>query len=272
MSPQPSVAPDRSRSDIEREIGRGQGARSSRDAGALVPARHLPNLDAAEIDRRLSTSPRLAEKRAEIEDLSRLVYGSALAVSGAVQGMSNTQTGAAAGDDVRIGKLGDLAGEGKGWFRGPSPERQTAEANAPRLAAALADYGLAVDFERNQIVTQHRDEQARQRQEIPRPSPRLAEALGENSDEQFRRLNADPGLRTELDRLFVAINRRLSPADQSVLKTGQIDKLARALGTHPAEAAALHRVHGQTVAAHGRLHAQARELSRSSAMRLARKQ
>lgn len=272
MIPHSSVVPDGGGSDIEREIGKAQGARLSRDEDALVPARHLPDLDAGEIEWRLSASQRLAEKRAEIEDLFRLVYGSALAVSGTVQGISNAQTGAAAGDDVRIGKLGDLAGEGKGWLRGPSPARQTAEANAPRLAAALADYGLAVDFERNQIVMQHRDEQVRQRQEIPRPSPRLAEALGENSDEQFRRLNADPGLRTELDRLFVAINRRLSPADQSVLKMRQIDKLARSLGTHPDEAAALHRVHGQTVAAHGRLHAQARELSRSSAMRLARKQ
>jgi hypothetical protein len=30
-----------------------------------------------------------------------------------------------------------------------------------RLAVALADYGLAMDFERNQIVAQHREEQTR---------------------------------------------------------------------------------------------------------------
>lgn len=271
MDPHPSVVPERSRFDIEREIGRGQGPHSRRDGGALVPARHLPDLDAGEIDRRLAGSQRLAGKRAEIEDLSRLVYGSGLAISGAVQRISNAQDGAAAGDDVRIRKLGELAGEGKGRFRGASPERQTAEANAPRLAAALVDYGLAVDFERNQVVMQHRDEQARQRQEIPRPSPLLAEALGEKSDEQFQRLNADPGLRTELDRLSVAITRRLSPADQSALKTGQIGKLAQSLGVHPEQAAALQHLQGQTIAAQRHTHAKSWHVSRSAALHLARK-
>jgi hypothetical protein len=70
------------------------------------------------------------------------------------------------------------------WLLGPNPERQAAEAHTPRLAAALADYGLAVEFERHQIAIQHREEQARQRVEIHRPSARLSEVLGTENPER----------------------------------------------------------------------------------------
>ena len=65
-------------------------------------------------------------KRAEIDNLSRLVFADRQAVSSSVAGIHEARGGAAAGDDVREGRLGEMAGEGKGWLRGPSPARQTA--------------------------------------------------------------------------------------------------------------------------------------------------
>ncbi|MCZ4088635.1 hypothetical protein O3W52_00440 [Ensifer psoraleae] len=81
-------------------------------SGALVPARHLPDLSESEVADRLRASSRLADKRAEIENLSRLVLGSSQAVSGAVARITDARSGAAAGTDVRAGRLGDMAGEG----------------------------------------------------------------------------------------------------------------------------------------------------------------
>lgn len=137
-----------------------------------------------------------------------------------MRNIRDASSGAAAGDDVREGRLGEIAGEGRGWLKRPSPERQAAEAHAPQLAAALGDYGLAVDFERHQIVLQHREEQARHRVEIPKPSKELSAVLSGGDQEQVRRLNAEPVLRREFEKLTLAMTKRLSPTDRADLKGG----------------------------------------------------
>lgn len=232
--------------------------------GALVPARQMPDLTEGEIEGRLQHSSRLAGKRAEIENLSRLVFGNSQAVSSSVLSIRDARSGAAAGDDVREGRLGELAGEGKGWLRGPSPARQAAEAHAPQLAAALADYGHAVDFERHQIVTQHRETQARQRVEIPAPSPKLMEVLKSDGPDQVRRLNTEPSLRRELETMTLAINRRLSRGDRADLKEGSIARVAASLGVSRDQAASLRQVHEQTRALQERNLRQNRDLSRGN--------
>lgn len=212
----------------------------------LVPARHLPDLAESEIGERMQRSFRLADKHAEIKNLSRLVFGNSGAVSASVQRISDGRSGAAAGADVREGRLGEMAGEGRRWLRGPNPERQVAEAHAPRLAAALADYGLAMEFERHQILTQHREEQARQRVEISRPSARLLEVLEAESTEQVRRLNVEPGLRRELETLSLAITKRLSPAEKADLKGGNVARMASSLGINTEQGALLRNIHERT--------------------------
>lgn len=232
--------------------------------GALVPARQMPDLTEGEIEERLQHSNRLAGKRAEIENLSRLVFGNSQTVSSSVLSIRDAPSGAAAGEDVREGRVGELAGEGKGWLRGPSPARQAAEAHAPQLAAALADYGHAVDFERHQIVTQHRETQARQRVEIPAPSPKLMEVLRSDGPDQVRRLNSEPSLRRELETMTLAINRRLLPADRADLKEGSIARVVALLGVSRDQAASLRQVHEQTRALQERNLRQNRDLSRGN--------
>jgi hypothetical protein len=223
---------------------RGLGARRSRDRNSvqtevLLPARDLPDLTDAEIEDRLRLSSRLANKRAEIESLSLLVFGNSQAVSASVQQISDARSGAAAADDVRGGRLAEMAGDGRTWLKGPSPARQTAEAHAPQLAAALADYGLAVDFERHQINLRHREEQARHKIEVPRPSKDLSALILGTEQEQVRRLNADPALRREFEKLTVAMIKRLSPTDRADLKEGNVARLGASLGITSEQAASL---------------------------------
>lgn len=233
--------------DNERGLGAGQAlGRSAGRPDVLVAGRDLPDLTEKEIADRMHGSARLADKRAEIENLSRLVFGNSQAVVSSVLSIRDSRSGAAAGDDVREGRLGEMAGEGKGWLRGPSPARQAAQAHAPQLAAALADYGHAVDFERHQIVTQHREAQARQRVEIPAPSLRLAEVLRSEGHEQTRRLNGEPTLRRELESITLAINRRLSPSDKADLKAGNVVRLGSSLGVTHEQGACLRNLHEQT--------------------------
>jgi hypothetical protein len=228
-------------SETERKLdGRRALDRDVVRTDALAPARHLPDLTEPEIDDRLRDSSRLADKRAEIENLSRLVFGNGRAASAAAQGIIDTRSGYAAADNVREGKLADLAGERETWLRAPSSERQTAEANAPRLAAALADYGLAVDFERHQIVTRHCEEQARQRVEIPPPSSVLAATLALGKDEKRRRFEGNADLRRELDRLSSAIDKRLTHANKADLKNESLVKLASDPGIGVGQARSLH--------------------------------
>ncbi|UXN57731.1 zeta toxin family protein [Phyllobacterium zundukense] len=237
----------------------------------LVPARHLPDLTALEIGERLQQSSRLADKRAEIEHLSRLVYGSRQAVSAPVRGIVDAQRGAAAGDDVRAGRLGEMAGEGSRWLRGATPERKTAEAHAPRLAAALADYGLAVDFERHQIVTQHREEQARQRVEVPQPSAALSTVLASEGDDRRRQLVGNDGLKRELERLSLAITKRFAPSDLANLKAGEIKDVATIHGIGEMRATDVRKVLRQVVDTRHALKVQSTERSRVEAMNLARR-
>ncbi|EYR82822.1 zeta toxin family protein [Shinella sp. 838] len=257
--------------DNERILGASQAlGRSAGRPDILVAGRDLPDLTEKEIADRLHGSARLAGKRAEIENLSRLVFGNSQAVVSSVASIRDARSGAAAGDDVREGRLGDMAGDGKGWLRGPSPARQSAEAHAPQLAAALADYGHAVDFERHQIVTQHREVQARQRVEIPAPSPELTEILRSDGQDQVRHLNSEPSLRRELETMTLAINRRLSPGDKADLKEGNVARLASSLGATREQAASLRQVHEQARVLQEKTVRQNREVSRTSQLTMRR--
>ena len=155
-------------------------------------------------------------------------------------------TGSVAGEDIRSGKLGPLAGEGRGFLRAESPERQTAKAHLPQLAAALEDYGRTVDFERHYIETRHREEQHRHRQEIRAPSEGLEKVLASPAHERAMRLNAAPELRNELERVSASISRRLDVDDRRFLRQENIDQIARSLSVSKAQAASLLRIHTQT--------------------------
>ncbi|WP_331375333.1 zeta toxin family protein [Sinorhizobium chiapasense] len=237
----------------------------------LMPARFLPDLTEGEIGDRLSASSRLADKRGEIENLSRLVFGNSQAVSSSLERITDAQSGAAASADVREGRLGELAGEGRRWLRGPSPERQTADAHMPRLAAALADYGLAVDFERHQIVMQHREERARQRVEVPRPSAELSAVLASDPDDRRRHIESDRGLKRELERLSVAMAKRFSGSDVATLKAGDIKGVVRKLGIDQMRTTELRKVLRQVTDLQQDLKPQSRERSRGEALTLTRR-
>lgn len=238
--------------DNERNLGASRiPERSAVRSAVLVPGWNPPDLTESDIADRLRVSSRLADKRAEIDNLSRLVFGNSQAVSASVARISGAQSGAAAGDDVREGRLGEMAGEGRAWLKGPSPARQTAEAHAPQLAAALVDYGMAVEFERHQINLRHREEQARHRVEVPRPSKELIALMSGSDQDQVRRLNADPSLRGELEKLTLAITKRLSAADRTALKDENFAKLGSSLGITPEQVASLKLVHDRAGALQG---------------------
>lgn len=229
--------------DNERNLGTSRTReRSAVRSDVLVPARNLPDLTDSDIADRLRVSSRLADKRAEIDNLSRLVFGNSQAVLASVARISGAQSGAAAGDDVREGRLGEMAGERRTWLKGPSPARKAAEAHAPQLTAALADYGMAVDFERHQISLHHREEQARYRVEVPMPSKDLTALMSGSDQDQVRRLNADPSLRREFEKITLAMTKRLSAADRTALKAENFAKLEFSLGITPEQAASLKRV------------------------------
>lgn len=257
--------------DNERSLGASQALwRRAGRPDVLVAGRDLPDLTDKEIADKLHGSARLADKRVEIENLSRVVFGNSQAVSVAIQQIIDARSGAAASDEVRSGRLGELVGEVRGWLRGPSPARQSAEAHAPQLAAALADYGHAVDFERHQIVTQHREAQARQRVEIPAPSAKLTEALRGDGHDQVRRLNSEPSLGRELEAMTLAISRRLSPTDKADLKDGNVARLASSLGATRDQAAELRQVQEHARALQERNLRQNRDLSRGNQIEIRR--
>lgn len=244
--------------------------RSTRRSDVLVLGRDFPDLTEKDIADRLHASARLANKRAEIDNLSRLVFANSQAVASSVAGIRDAPSGAAAGDDVREGRLGEMAGEGKGWLRGSSPARQAAEAHAPQLAAALADYGHAVDFERHQIVSHHRDEQARQRVEIPRPSKELSAVLEADGQDQVRRLNAAPTMRRELEMLTLAISKRLAPAERTALKEGNLGTIATSLRIGREQAATLRHFYERAGAAQEKAIRQNRDVARANQLAMRR--
>lgn len=242
--------------------------RPSREHGiepgaVLLPSRDLPDLREDEILTGLRKSSLLADKRAEIERLSQLVYDNPVVLSATTDRIDGSQAGSAAAQDVRNGRLGPLAGEAGGFLRTESPERQAAKAHLPQLAAALEDYGRSVEFERHQTETRHREEQHRHRQEIRAPSQGLAAILDAPAHEQAARLNTAPQFRRELDSMVTAINRRLTPADRTALKAGDADRLSASMGLSRDQAQALARVHAQTQAINGQLHLQRQQLERT---------
>jgi hypothetical protein len=257
--------------DNERSLGAGRAwERRTARSDALVPARDLPDLSESEIADRLHASSRLADKRAAIDNLSRLVFGNSQAVSASADRINGAQSGAAAGDDMREGRLGEMAGEARTWLTGLSPARQTAEAHAPQLAAALVDFGMAVDFERHQINLRHREEQARHRMEVPRPSKELAALMSGSEQERVRRMNGASAFRRELETLTLAMTKRLSAADRADLKGGNFTKLGSSLGITPKQAASLKLVQDSASALQDRTLRPSRQLARANQLDIQR--
>ncbi|KQT63304.1 MULTISPECIES: hypothetical protein [unclassified Aureimonas] len=58
-------------------------------------------------------------------------------------------------------------------------------------------------------------------------------------DEQSRQLRESPELRRELSSLMLALNRRLSLEDRSILHASDIVQISKTLGVTPAQAAQL---------------------------------
>jgi hypothetical protein len=249
-----------------RDSDEGKPNRPVRPGEILIPGRDLPDLSEAEIGTKLRQSSRLEEKRSEIERLSQLVYGNAAATSATVEGIDGALAGSVAGQDIRSGRLGPIAGEGGGFLRAESPERQTAKAHLPLLAAAMEDYGRTVDFERHQIETKHREEQHRQRQEIRAPSEGLTAILQAPAHERAAKLGAAPKLQRELNGIATWIHRRLTPADRIALKSGDLDQLSRNLAVPHDRVATLARVQSQMQSVHRQtqLHRQQLERSRNA--------
>ncbi len=243
-----------------------------RPGEVLIPRRDLPDLSEAEIGVKLRQSTRLEEKRSEIERLSQLVYGNAATTSATVEGIDGAMAGSVAGQDIRTGRLGPMAGEGSRFLRAESPERQTARAHLPQLAAAMEDYGRTVDFERHQIETRHREEQHRYRQEIRSPSEGLTAILRAPAHEQAARLHAAPQLQRELDSITSSINRRLTPSDKNSLTSGNFDRLSRSLAVSPAHVASLARLQSQTQAVHLQLRMRQQQLARGHSVAITIKQ
>lgn len=232
----------RSRVEDRQEEKRDQQVRPGE---VLIPGRDIPDLSEAEIGTKLRQSTRLEQKRSEIERLSQLVYGNAVATSATVEGIDGAMAGSVAGQDIRAAKLGPMAGEGPRFLRAESPERQTAKAHLPQLAAAMEDYGRTVDFERHQIETLHREEQYRQRQEIRAPSDALSTALHAPPHEQAARLTFEPSLRRELEGIASSINRRLTASDRTAMKLGDTARLSRSLAISRNQAQAVVNVNSQ---------------------------
>lgn len=265
----PAIGEDTTVSPAIRERDGDEPDRPVRPGDVLIPGRDAPDLSANEIGNRLRQSSRLEEKRSEIERLSQLVYGNAAATSAAVEGIDGAMAGSVAGQDIRTGRLGPMAGEGRGFLRAESPERQTAKAHLPQLAAAMEDYGRTVDFERHQIETRHREDQHRLRQEIRAPSEDLTAILQAPAHEQAARLHAAPQLRWELDGVTASIYRRLTPEDRSALKAGDIDRLSGNLAVGRERAVMLARVQSQVHAAHAQTQSHRQQLE-GGAMRRSR--
>lgn len=241
-----------------------------RPGDVLIPGREIPDLGAAEIDRKLRESSRLAEKHAELERLSQLVYGNSATVSTTVEGIDGSVAGSVAAQDVRAGRLAPMAGEGKGFLRAESSERQTAKAYLPQLAAALEDFGRSVDFERHQLETRHREEQHRHRQEIRAPSEGLSEILRAPVHERASRLNASSQTRRELEQIVAAITRRLGPDDRRALRASDAGQLARSLGTSRDRALTLAHLHAQTQAVGRQVQMQRQQLDRNADLTIRR--
>ena len=198
----------------------------------LVPAAHLPDLSASEVSERVQASDFVQRKKAEAEQLSLIVFGSSAAISDSLSRIDRNPalaSGIASELKTEPGQLGVLAGEAGGWIRRASQERQNAEANLPRLATAIDDYGSAVRYQQSRIVQEHSAEQRRVSQEVPMPSADLAKVLRSMPEAQVQQFSERPDLRRELTQLSIAFDKRLAPLEHKALHDGDMAFAQRSL-------------------------------------------
>lgn len=199
----------------------------------LIAAVRIPDLTAAEISERAQTSELVQRRRAEVDRLSLIIFGSSGPISEALSRIdSNPKLASGISDGLRIEpeNFGRLEGEAAGWIRRASPERQHAEANLPQLAAAIESYGSAVSYEQGRVVQDHSAEQRRVSQEVPAPSAQLAAALQSSADDRLTHFQANPDMRKELTRLSVQLDKRLAPHEHKAFQTGDLASAQRLIG------------------------------------------
>lgn len=199
----------------------------------LIASSTLPDLTPSEISERALASDRVQNRKAEVEQLSRIVYGSSTALSEAVQSIDrNPVVASSYAATVRSSpeEIAPLSGNPGGWIRSASPDRKSAEAHAPQLAAAIENYGQALSGEQARIVSAHSADQRRVSLEVPAPSPQLSATLRSPASSQAARFRSHPETRKELTRLSVALDKRLAPLEHKALRTGDFAFAQKSMG------------------------------------------
>jgi hypothetical protein len=215
----------------------------------LVPPRTVAPLSKGEIEARLDASLELSERREAIARSARVAYGgeaSPLAASlvSAAESSPKVARATATALVAEPERFGSLEGRAGGLLRGDDEARRRAHAELPRLAQAVEEYGAAIERERRTVLEAHAREMHRQSLGVT-VSRELHAALAAPAAERERRFGVSESLREEASRLSTALQRRLSPAEQTAAHQERKGVLARGLQISPAEAKTLATVHRQ---------------------------
>lgn len=198
----------------------------------LVPAVTLPNLNISEIRATVLQDPHVTDMGQRINRSAEIVYGDASVIQPfKAQALQSREQAVIAHDKIKADpeEIASLAGTPASFWRKASPERIEAERNVNDLAYNVEKYGLDFNRRIGQIQEEHRQEQNRQRVEIPAPSPRLAEMLSLKPDEQAAALSKMPELKTELSHLNETMRQRLTHVEHRALKEGNTQVVAKSL-------------------------------------------
>ncbi len=230
----------------------------------LIAANSLPDLTPAEITERALASDRVQNSRAEIEQLSKIVYDNSIALSDTVQAIDrNPAVASVSANTVRNSpdQISELAGQPGGWIRSASQERKSAEAHAPQLAAAIENYAQTLSSEQARIVSAHSADQRRVAQEVPAPSPQLSAALRSPASAQMARFRSQPETRKELARLSHALDKRLAPHEHKALRTRDYASAQKSMSVPAAQARQVAQVKQQVNDANRLVQSQQREIA-----------
>lgn len=199
----------------------------------LIPAHHIPDLTPAEIAERAMATSSVQNGKAEIERLSKIVYGDSAALYARLELIErNPPLAGVNAYAVRFEpqEIAPFPGRPAGWIRPASPERLHAETYVPSLADAIKDYGQTLSYERKRIADNHASEQRRLGQEVPAPSPQLLAALQFPPENRLAQFQANPDIHKELTSLSVQLDKRLAPHEHKAFQTGDLALAQRSIG------------------------------------------
>lgn len=217
----------------------------------LIPGKMLPPLSQKEIIEKIQSNPSVQERRREIADLCKVVYGKSHILERTlreIESSPHTRNQVIENLHENLKSIAKLAGFEVCGVRNRA--RTLAENKIPNLEFDTACFAnFVIGLERS-ILKSHFTEQKRVQESVEMPDQQLKSLFSLPQEQQRATLSTSPELKAQVQNYFKKFRNRLSAEERESIKKEEHKKLAESLDVPTNQAQTIAKLFKQTEASY----------------------